>query len=278
MYNRTGVLPLWLTLVAWTWFMLLPTPVVGDEGKSKEQIRQEKIERRVQQWQSVFGPVDFAKDEFFEVMLYVGAQPWQAMKEFGDKKLHPNLINYNKEWMGDFFKEEFRPDVTRPTRYYWGGTPEKGPDLLEYQWQAGESSFGMLDNANMILLMPNSKSINLKPEKGIAAKDLAAFLLKVLNLPYTSTDHLITEFKLPPVLRVGDVFSNTKKIYPQMIDGWQSHIVGFVGENGVNVILFKARPGRALAGLPWVPHWLNLFENDGKTPVKREEDKRENQK
>lgn len=249
----------------------------SDEAQNA-QTREQKIQQRVTELQRIFGPVNFAREEpvkLFEVMLYTWPQPVEAMQEFGDKNLHLGTAKRIDEWMQFIFREKFRPNVVqnKPTRYYLGNKHES--DLLEFKWQADGLSFSMLDNWNTILLTPDPESSGLKPEGGVSGQALAKFLVKVFNLPHTSEEETVRDFKLPNTLQIGDVFTNTdtKAKHPLLMKGWQSFVIGFIGKNGVNVVCFKVRndPVQREIDLRHLNHWLgrSLLENDGKTLVKR---------
>lgn len=278
MQKQKDKLHLWFSLILL--FSLVNHGVWGAELKTT-QTNQQQIQQRVGELQHIFGPIDFAREEpveLFEVMLYAWPQPIEAMKAVGDKQLQPGAVKHIDAWMQLLFREKFRPNIVeiKPTHYYMGGRYES--DLLEFKWLAGGMSFRMLDNWNTILLMPEPESSGLKPEQGIAGQEVAKFLVKVLNLPYASNDETSKAFKLPKVLRIGDVFTNTdaKTKHPLLMESWQSFIVGFVGKNGLNVVCFKVRPDPAMRELDLrqINHWLtgNLLEDDGKTPVKRPQD------
>ncbi len=258
---------------------LVAGPAWADDAQEeKNKANAAKKKEMVDAWQRIFGPVDFSLEEpvgLFDIVLYVWPQPAEALQEMGDNQLTAQIFQYNAKWAKHFFKEAYRPNVEKvqPNRYFLGTGHEK--DLLEYRWQAEGVKFRTIESAGVTLLMPDPASSGLKPEAGIAGKDLAEFLLKVLDLPYPTADELSKDFKLPATLKVGDVFTNAKKRHPLMAAPyqWEKFVVGFVGTNGVNIMCLKIEhnPHSPRMGFSFNPHWLEgqLLKPDGKTPLNR---------
>jgi hypothetical protein len=236
----------------------------AQNGSDKPAVTKEGL---IKKWQNIFSPkVDFSNDLLFQPMVYIGPQQDAELSNFGNKKLGTGLVTQRNYWLNRFFNDPIIPltDSFIPQKYYLSKKGEAS--VLYYKWKYRRYSLTMYESYNGLLLRIKNDSMTGFPR--ISGKQLSGVLMSIFNIKNSSRDSIFKAFKLPVILTAGNVFSNSgNKI--QFIRKWQDHIVGFVTEDDICILIFKSSELRAEAGFTFDGYWLNngLFESDGKTPV-----------
>jgi hypothetical protein len=172
-----------------------------------------------------------------------------------------------------------------PSRYFLAKS-QLLSDMLYWEWQVDNIQFRVLESNNGMILwiVPN----DFDPQKGISGKECAETLLKTTRIKCKDTDELCERFKLPSILREGDVFTNIdnfeKLVNAKIIDfdykefpmptdpeHWSKQLVGFISKDGICLILVHGQfPMQSFPTIPDYTHrWLSgrILHKDTKTPV-----------
>jgi hypothetical protein len=269
--------------LALTVCMILGT--VGQSGCAQERVsppvtrlkelNQTETEILQSKWLKIFGPIDFSNADFFACLRYIHPQPEKVFADFDHKQFRQYFGSVARQ----FFKAPYSPAKSKllPEKYY---LPKRGddPGLLWYEWKVDPYSFRMIESGNGILVRIRPKGFD--AQKGIQSSELLQLLQSIFNLkikpeqasrsPGKSEEEVMKGFRLPPVLRVSETFSNADlPRWPVGLCGaWQLHVTGFVSREGIYVMCFKSG-FRASAIFPYHPDWLAncLLEPDGVTLV-----------
>jgi hypothetical protein len=248
--------------------VLLISSIIAEaqNGSNKPVVTKEGL---VKKWQNIFSPkVDFSNDLLFQPMVYIGPQQDAELSSFGNKKLGSGLVNQRTFWLNRFFNDPIIPiaDSFVPQKYYLSKKGEAS--VLYYQWRYQHYSFTMYESYNGLLLRIKNDSFASFPR--LSRKQLSGVLLSILKIKNISMDSISNAFKLPVILTDGNIFSNSNNRI-QLIRKWQDHIVGFVTEDDICILIFKSSEMRSEAGFTFDANWLNkeLFESDGKTRVNK---------
>jgi len=222
------------------------------------------------QWKEMFNKdIDFDEIGLQQCMVYVYPQPEKAFQDLDDKKYAPWLLDDSAYWTGQFFRKPYRPDVRKdqPEKYYLPKRREE-TGLLLHEWRTPKYAFTAQESGAGVLVRIVPKGYD--PTKPVTSGALADLLFDVFDLQYESADKLAAAFKLPKTLPAGTTFTNARVLHDVVfLADWRRHIVGFVGDDGIYVICYKANPGRMAAVFDYQRDWLNrgLLEKDGKTLV-----------
>ena len=300
--------PIWtfLQVLALVLGIILRSPVAFGADTPENQKR---IEKCVTNWQAQFGPVDFTSKERWNWMISVHPQPVISFKVFDGEILSPSITGDHQAWIQRFFKGSFLNALTNlgPSKYYVNqGRTESS--LLYYELEFEGNSISIQESYEAFLMTIKPRGFD--AVKGIDRAILGQMLFDWVRLnkrqppppevsflpgsgireaeegnpftiPYASPGELLDSLKLPAQLKVGDTFSNWTNAPENItlyLNYWQAYVVGFVGSNGVSLIVFKADYGGPRIGRIYDFNWLNkgLFQADGKTLVDPPKNERSN--
>jgi hypothetical protein len=240
------------TKIVMIWFLLCGMSVFAQTTTTDGLALKEAA---IAKWQKMFGrEVDFHMEDLFEGMVYIGPQPDDSLISFKGKKLIDGVKKRNTEWYTAFFKTPYRPllDSIRPSKYYIPKGPEAS--FLNYQWKSKAYHFNVYESFNGMLIRIKCDSMD--HGNPLTDKQVSTVLFRVLNLKGETHESLTQKFKLPAVLSVGTIFSNsTERV--GMIRDWTQHIIGFTTKTEIVIICFKANGSRAEMGFTYVGDWLN---------------------
>ncbi len=262
-----------------------------------------RVEALVTNWQAQFGPIDFSTKQRLNWMLSVQPQPLSSFKAFDGEVLSPSITRHHQMWIRLIFKGTFLNALTNlgPSKYYLNeGRTESSLLYYELEFDGNRVSIQASYEAFLMTFRPR----HFDATKGIDRETIGQVLFEWVNLnkrrppipqtiripgstnlisgdtdegdpftiPYTSLGELLDSFKLPPQLKVGDTFSNWTNAPPDIthyLNYWPAYVVGFVGSNGISVILFKTYYGGPRIGRLYDRNWLKkgLFQADGKTLI-----------
>lgn len=264
---------------------------------------QKRIEKCVTNWQAQFGPVDFNSKERWNWMISVHPQPVSSFKAFDDEILSPGITGDHHTWVRRFFKGTFLNALTNlgPSKYYVNqGRTESSLLYCELEFEGNTISIQESYEAFLMTVKPRAFDASKGIDRATVGRMLfdwvrlnkrqppiratfgvpgsANFFSQEMDeenpftIPYASQAELADSFKLPPQLKVGDTFSNWTNAPENItlyLNYWQAYVVGFVGTNGVSLMLFKAEYAGPRIGRIYDFNWLNkgLFRGDGKTLV-----------
>jgi len=230
---------------------------------------QETTNSLVTKWTTMFGAVSFAEERLFAAMNYVHPQPDDAFRLFTTERMSKRYQFDLSIWLDELFTPAFATAVAdlRPSKYYLnGGKPE--PSLLRYEFKMDGHDIVMVENFNVFFLVV--KPPNFSPQVPLNNRAVSEVISKWIKVrAATSQVDVVQRFKLTEQLRVGDVFTNRSQPDVGFIRSGRDHVIGFVSQQGICLMVFKAQENRSAAGFPADFNWLNrlLLQSDGMTPV-----------
>jgi hypothetical protein len=212
-------------------------------------------------WKTMFSPVDVQRADLNLCLQYIDPISPDMLQRFNGQHLNKGLVfgtdeivNTSAFWFSVFFKSELVEVLKKnpPSKYHLSQGNESS--CLYYQWKERDGDVEMFESGNGILLRVHRPARLLK---NLKSEDLSKLIFDRIKTPQTSASDIGKAFKLPPLLHPGDIFANLDKINVVLIGGWEDEIVGFVSEDCINVICFKANGGRAAIGFGRYRRWLN---------------------
>ncbi|HYV28357.1 MAG TPA: hypothetical protein VFA77_12540 [Candidatus Eisenbacteria bacterium] len=263
---------------------------------------QNKIKTRATNWQAQFGPVDFTPKDRWSWMISVHPQPLNSFKAFDREILSSGITGDHQAWIRRIFKGAFLNALTNlgPAKYYVNeGRTECSLLYYELEFDGNRVFIQESYQAFFMTVRPH----DFDAMKGIGREVVGRVLFEWVNLnkrrpptpgtigvtdeedpftiPYASRTELLDSFNLPPEAKVGDTFSNRTNAPENItfhLKYWPDYVPGFVGTNGISLILFETYDGGPRMGRIYDFNWLNkgLFQADAKTLVDPPKNERSN--
>ncbi|MDR2705307.1 MAG: hypothetical protein LBC02_05980 [Planctomycetaceae bacterium] len=226
--------------------------------------------------------MDVFKDMIFAPYTYLDVMRYGTASFLG---------HYRWRWEKSYFVEKYLPDVKLPPVKYYLAQHDILRDMLYWEWAIEDIRFRVLETHDGMLIWIMQDGFDKKTE--ISDKECANILLKTIKINCKDTDDICKQFKLPPQLREGDVFSNVKNLdklvnakillpefqneFPRPTDGpkaWSNQLVGFITKGAICLIIVHVEPPQA--SFPLKPtildstnRWLSgrILRKDMKTLV-----------
>ncbi|MDR2344953.1 MAG: hypothetical protein LBE18_02705 [Planctomycetaceae bacterium] len=188
-----------------------------------------------------------------------------------------------------YFSEKYRPDNELIPKKYFLGHATYLTDMLYWEWELSDIQFRVLESYHGMLLWIIPQGLDAK--KGITKEACAEILLKTTQIPCKDTTELQNKFKLPSILREGDVFSNIKNFekiltakvisiklasefpMPREPNQWSNQLVGFISKDAICLIIVHGIPLRESYEFDNIIfddcRWLSgrILEKNSKQPV-----------
>jgi hypothetical protein len=234
--------------------------VMTNESFSARQkkTRKEIIIETSGKWQMLFGRVDFSKEPLFNSMAYLHPQPNSCIQVFEDVTLSENIKRQRSFWLNMFFKNGLRDKFQSisPTGYYLNEGREE-PSFLFFETAHDGNKLSLIENGNLIFLTIKPKAYD--PTSGVSQEFLSAFFVDYLNLgTQEEGKDIVREFSFPRRMTEGYIFFCRNAGDFLKYRDWRDQIIGFVGNNGVNIILFKTdSEDKTRLGIQYDFDWLN---------------------
>jgi hypothetical protein len=236
--------------------MLIVTNESFSAGKKKT--RNEIIIETAEKWQMLFGRVDFSKEPLFNSMAYLHPQPSSYIQIFEDVTLSENIKRQHFFWLNMFLKNGLRDKFQSisPTGYYLNEGREE-PSFLFFETAYDGNELSLIENGNLVFLSIKPKAYN--PTSGVSQEFLSTFFADHLNLGTKEEgESVVRELSFPRRMTEGYIFFCRNAGDFLKYRDWRDQIIGFVGKNGVNIILFKTNSeDKTRLGIQYDFDWLN---------------------
>jgi hypothetical protein len=246
-------------------------------GATDDELTEEQ-RQRMKTWAQEQGPYFGVKDlepGLFGTFRYVSLAPDDRFAPLGDKVISKGLRDRSAWWFSHLVNDNFNPWESghKPSQYFLGDRTRRS--LLRYEWKTSQLDVQVTESSAGVLFRLKPLKRPIKGRQAVSREEVVQVLGQFLHPDVVERNSpLSKKFKLPASLRVGDTFTNTGK--PPGLDwiyDWAENIVGFISPEHINIVLLKAGRERMFTELPADATWLpvNLYEKDGKTPVRRKE-------
>ncbi|MBN2162434.1 MAG: hypothetical protein JW713_05785 [Pontiellaceae bacterium] len=213
---------------------------VPDEQPSEnlQKARSEIIRELTEKWQSILGNVDFSKKPLFNHMTYLHPQPVASIQPFEGVVLSEEIEREHVLWLNEFFQGSLLNNLLEisPNGYYLNDGRQES-SFLRYEAEYKQNKITLLENGNLIFMtiMP----ISYDPSVGVTKEFLNTFLAENLRLNEDNMNKILEGHTPHSYLVEGVIFQSENAGNFVEYHDWQDQIMGFVGNSGVSVMLFK---------------------------------------
>lgn len=220
-------------------FLLFTAP---NNAAEKETYSQE-IEGISSNFQKIYGQVDFRQRPLLEALVHVHPRSDNEINSFEGYRLLEISNKQHLDWMNKYFKGELLKAITAvsPSGYYLhDGSTRYETNFLSFKTKYKQNDVTMIENGQAVIL--TIKPDGFDPKSGIDKSFLTDVFMNDINLGISKEADIHSKFTLTDKMKEGYKFAMPDAIkYHSHHHKWKDNVLGFVGNNGVTIILMKLR-------------------------------------